>query len=105
MRLSPRARSASTLTFAADSPTCPCNDAIKRDGQAITNANNKLVVGQQVNLSIDCTDHSSEMTDIKWTIPDTAFKDYQVSVNQATAIVPLATSDKNKKQITFYWSD
>jgi len=62
------------------------------------------MIGQLVSLSIDCTEHSSEMTDIQWTIPGTVYKDYQPSLASA-AIIPLANTDKKSKTIKFYWSD
>lgn len=105
-QFSPRASSSSSLAAAEEeaadgSPSpCPCTDSILRDGKPIAGANQYVLPGEIINLSIKCPEH--ELKKFAWKIKGVIFIDWIASVNSAVLNYNVDTS---KQTVTFCWAN
>ncbi len=76
---------------------------IKRDGQPVTTSNNKIIVGERLNLTAEVIP-SGTLSNHSWTIPQTAVKDFVVSQDQTQGNIVLVDV-LNTSSVNFVWVD
>jgi hypothetical protein len=75
-----------------------------RDGNKVTGQSQDVVVGQQINLSVQILPSGTSTTKTQWTIPGTTVGGYTIAAQSASATVsPMP--DLTATSITYYWVD
>jgi hypothetical protein len=77
---------------------------ILRDGTDITGTTTNVVVGEQVNLSMQVLPAGTSVSNIQWIVPGTAVANY-VASNSAGTVTALSNSNLQSNSLTFYWGD
>lgn len=104
-KFNPKLRSAAEVKMALVAgggvgSTCPCE--IYLNGSAITSANNTVLPGQQINLSLSCGDFTP--TNITWKIPGKIFLSWVVAADSSSATINPVTNFTSST-IQFYWAN
>jgi hypothetical protein len=81
---------------------------IFQDSTKVTNQTQNVIVGQQINLSVQVQPSGISMTKTQWTIPGTVVKNYVIAYTDKqspTSDVLTALTDLSPSAITYYWVD
>jgi hypothetical protein len=97
----------SSYSYQITSPSTALNVfdvRILRDGTDITGTTSGVVVGAQINLSMQVLPAGTSASNIQWSVPGTPVASYVANSSTGT-VTSLSNSNLQSSSLTFYWYD